>query len=99
MAPDRRLRVSLRLLPGARYLERRIAVEVKIGIQMAPRELVVETESSAEELKQALAAALAENKLFLVTDKRGGTVLVPAEKIAYVELDQAEQRRIGFGAG
>ena len=74
-------------------------MEVKIGIQMAPRELVVETESSAEELKQALAAALAENKLFLVTDKRGGTVLVPAEKIAYVELDQAEQRRIGFGAG
>jgi hypothetical protein len=77
---------------------RRIVVEVKIGIQMAPRELVVETTMSAEELQQALAAALAENKIFVVADKRGGTVIVPPDKIAYVELDQAEPRRIGFGA-
>ncbi|HEX9553294.1 MAG TPA: DUF3107 domain-containing protein [Streptosporangiaceae bacterium] len=74
-------------------------MEVKIGIQMAPRELVVETESAVEDVKQALTAALADNKLFVLTDKRGGTVLVPAEKIAYVELDQAEPRRIGFGSG
>ncbi len=73
-------------------------MEVKIGIQMAPRELVVETESAVEDVKQALTAALAENKLFVLTDKRGGTVLVPAEKIAYVELDQSEPRRIGFGS-
>jgi len=80
------------------FVERRIAVEVKIGIQMAPRELVVETESAVEDVKQALTAALADNKLFVITDKRGGTVLVPAEKIAYVELDQAEPRRIGFSS-
>jgi hypothetical protein len=73
-------------------------VEVKIGIQMAPRELVVETESAVEDVKQALTAALADKTLFVITDKRGGTVLVPAEKIAYVELDQAEPRRIGFGS-
>lgn len=73
-------------------------MEVKIGIQMAPRELVVETESAVEDVKQALTAALADNKLFVITDKRGGTVMVPAEKIAYVELDQAEPRRIGFGS-
>jgi hypothetical protein len=73
-------------------------MEVKIGIQMAPRELVVETESSAEDIKNALAAALADNTLFAITDKRGGTVLVPGAKIAYVELDQAEPRRIGFGS-
>jgi Protein of unknown function (DUF3107) len=76
-----------------------MALEVKIGIQMAPREIVVETESAVEDVKQALTAALADNKLFVLTDKRGGTVLVPAEKIAYVELDQAEPRRIGFGSG
>jgi len=76
-----------------------MALEVKIGIQMAPREIVVETESAVEDVKLALTAALADNKLFVLTDKRGGTVLVPAEKIAYVELDQAEPRRIGFGSG
>jgi len=73
-------------------------VEVKIGIQMAARELVVETGASAEEIKQALMAAVAENKLFVVTDSKGGTILVPGDKIAYVELDQAEPRRIGFGS-
>ncbi len=73
-------------------------MEVKIGIQMGPRELVVETASSAEDIQRALADALADNKLFVIVDKRGGTVLVPAEKIAYVELDQAEPRRIGFGS-
>ncbi len=73
-------------------------MEVKIGIQMAPRELVVETTITAEELQQALAAALAEHKIFVVADKRGGTVLVPSDKIAYVELDLAEPRKIGFGS-
>jgi hypothetical protein len=65
---------------------------------MAPRELVVETAASADEIQRALAAALAEHKMFVVTDKRGGTVIVPGDKIAYVELDQSEPRRIGFGS-
>ena len=73
-------------------------MEVKIGIQMAARELVVDTGASAEEIKQALMAAVAENKLFVVTDSKGGTILVPGDKIAYVELDQTEPRRIGFGS-
>lgn len=73
-------------------------MEVKVGIQMGPREIVVETESSAEDIKHALAAAIADNTLFVITDKRGGTVLVPGDKIAYVELDQTEPRRIGFGS-
>jgi hypothetical protein len=73
-------------------------VEVKIGIQMAPRELVVETAASAEEIEQALRFALADGKVFVLTADKGGTVLVPADKIAYVELDTAEPRRIGFGS-
>jgi hypothetical protein len=73
-------------------------VEVKIGIQMAPRELVVETASSAEDIQRALTDALADSKLFVIVDKRGGTVMVPADKVAYLELDQAEPRRIGFGS-
>lgn len=73
-------------------------MEVKIGIQMAPREIVVETASSAEDIQRALTDALAENTLFVIVDKRGGTVMVPAEKVAYVELDQAEPRPIGFGS-
>jgi hypothetical protein len=36
--------------------------------------------------------------VFVLADEKGGTVLVPADKIAYVELGSAEQRRIGFGS-
>ena len=72
-------------------------MEVKIGIQMAPRELVIETEMSADELQRALKAALSEHEILVITDKRGGTVLIPGDKIAYVELDQARPRAVGFG--
>lgn len=73
-------------------------MEVKVGIQMAPRELVVETAASASEIERALADALAEGTLFVLTDSKGKTLLIPSAKIAYVELSTAEQRKIGFGA-
>jgi hypothetical protein len=73
-------------------------VEVKIGIQMAPRELVIETTTSAQDLQRALAAALADGRLFELADEKGRVVLVPVDKIAYVEIDATEPRRIGFGA-
>jgi hypothetical protein len=73
-------------------------VEVKIGIQMAPRELIVETAASPKEIEQALRAALADGMVFALTSDKGGQVLVPADKIAYVELDLAEPRKIGFGS-
>jgi hypothetical protein len=72
-------------------------VEVKIGIQSVPRELVVETESAFEEVERSLTAALADGGVFVVADEKGGKVMVPADKIAYVEIGGAEPRRIGFG--
>jgi hypothetical protein len=73
-------------------------VEVKVGIQMAPRELVIETAISAEEIERTLTDALVDGKVLVLNDSRGRTVLVPAAKIAYVELAAAEPRKIGFGA-
>jgi hypothetical protein len=72
-------------------------VEVKIGIQWAPRELVVETASSADEVQRVLAAAVADGSVFVLADNKGSKVLVPADKIAYVELVSPEPRRVGFG--
>ncbi len=72
-------------------------MEVKIGIQSVPRELVVETESAFEEVERSLTAAITDGGVFVVTDEKGGKVLVPADKIAYVEIGGAEPRRIGFG--
>jgi Protein of unknown function (DUF3107) len=71
-------------------------VEVKIGIRSVARELVVETTASADEVARQLAAALADGQVFELHDEKGGRVLVPADKLAYVQLSANETRRVGF---
>jgi polysaccharide deacetylase 2 family uncharacterized protein YibQ len=87
-------------------------VEVKIGIQSIPRELVIDTTASAEEVEKALTAALsaassgngtghgtaAGPAVFSLTTQKGGRVLVPADKIAFVEFGGDSSRRLGFGS-
>jgi len=74
-------------------------VEVKIGVQYAPRELVLESAQSADEVAKAVADALkADLGVLTLVDDKGRRVLVPADKLAYVEIAESEQRRVGFGA-
>lgn len=72
-------------------------MEVKIGIQSVPRELIVETTATAEEVERALKAAVSEGTVLVLQDEKGGKTLVPAEKIAYLEIGDSEPRRVGFG--
>jgi hypothetical protein len=74
-------------------------VEVKIGIKSVARELIVETPASADDVARQLAAALADGQVFELRDEKGGRVLVPADKLAYVQLNTNEQRRVGFSNG
>lgn len=37
--------------------------------------------------------------LLTLVDERGRRVVVPVDRIAYVEIAQADQRRVGFIAG
>lgn len=72
-------------------------MEVKVGIQMAPRELVVEIDDSFD-IEEALDEALEEkNGVLRLSDSRGNVMLVPASKIAYVEIGSVQPRRVGFG--
>lgn len=72
-------------------------MEVKIGIQSVPRELIVETSSTAEEVERALKTAVSDGTVLVLQDEKGGKTLVPAEKIAYLEIGDSEPRRVGFG--
>ena len=75
-------------------------MEVKIGVQYAPREISLESKQTADEIEKAVAAAVkagAGGVLNLV-DEKGRRILVPAEKLAYVEIAENESRRVGFGA-
>ena len=74
-------------------------MEVKIGVQYAPRELVLESAQSADDVAKAVADALkADLGVLTLVDDKGRRVLVPADKLAYVEIAENEQRRVGFGA-
>ena len=72
-------------------------MEVKIGIQNIQRELELDTSSSPDEVERSLATALSNGGMFVIRDDKGGKILIPAEKIGYVELNGTEQRKIGFG--
>jgi hypothetical protein len=61
---------------------------------------VVETDAAAEELERDLAVALAApggKAMFAITTQKGGRVLVPADKIAFIEFSTDPARRVGFG--
>ncbi|MER7925032.1 MULTISPECIES: DUF3107 domain-containing protein [unclassified Streptomyces] len=74
-------------------------MEVKIGVLHTPREIVLETGQSAEEVEQAVAEALTgKSPLLSLVDEHGRKVLVPADRLAYVELGEAAPRKVGFGA-
>ena len=74
-------------------------MEVKIGIPSVPRELRIETPSTPEEVENALKAAIAaDSGVLVLTDVNGGRVLVPADKIAYLEFGGTEPRRVGFSS-
>ena len=75
-------------------------MEVKIGIQSIPRELLVDTDATAEEVERDLNAALAApdaKAVLALTTQKGGRVLIPADKIAFIEFSTDQARRVGFG--
>jgi Protein of unknown function (DUF3107) len=72
-------------------------VEIKIGIQSVPREIVLETADSAQDVEAALSEAVAAGTVLVLRDDKGGKVLVPADKIAYMEISSGAPRRVGFG--
>ena len=73
-------------------------MEVKIGVQFASRELVLESGQTPEQVAKAVADALkADLGILTLEDDKGRRVLVPADKLAYVEIAENETRRVGFG--
>ena len=99
----RHQRLAAHLRPGrvASLTARRSAVEVKIGIQSIPRELVVDTDATAAEIERDLAAALArqgrQGASSRSPPRRAAGCSFPADKIAFVEFSTDQSRRVGFG--
>lgn len=72
-------------------------MEVKIGVQYAARELVVESAQTPAEVEKAVTDALdSSSKLLTLVDEKGRRVIVPVDKLAYVEIAEASSRPVGF---
>jgi hypothetical protein len=72
-------------------------VEVKIGVQNANRELVLDSSESADDVAKAVSAALSDQEgVLTLTDTRGRKVLVPTAKLAYVEIGSPTAGQVGF---
>jgi hypothetical protein len=75
-------------------------VEVKIGVQHTPREIVLESTLSPADVEKAVREALAgEGGVLALEDEKGRRIVVPADLVAYVEIAEADHRRVGFAVG
>jgi hypothetical protein len=72
-------------------------VEVKIGVQNANRELVLDSSESADDVAKAVSSALSDQEgVLTLADTRGRKVLVPTAKLAYVEIGSPTSGQVGF---
>jgi hypothetical protein len=73
-------------------------VEVRIGVTYTPREIEVELDDNdADRVRKDVEAALSnDGGVLWLQDRQGRTVGIPSGKIAWVEINPREERRVGF---
>jgi hypothetical protein len=75
-------------------------VEVKIGVLHTPREIVLESTLSPAQVEDAVRDALKDPAAVLsLIDEKGRRIVVPSGLVAYVEIAEADHRRVGFATG
>ena len=73
-------------------------MEIKIGVQHINREIVLETEQSADDVAALVSESLANGTELRLKDEKGRLVIVPGNALGYVELGGDKPRSVGFGA-
>lgn len=72
-------------------------MEVKIGVQHASRELVIDSELSSEDVEAAVSKAMSsDDGVLVLADSKGRKVIVPADKLGYVEVGSPTVGQVGF---
>jgi 3-hydroxyacyl-CoA dehydrogenase len=74
-------------------------VEVKIGVQYAARELVIESAQTPTDVEKIVTEAIESDAgVLALQDEKGRRIIVPVSKVAYVEIAEASPRPVGFTA-
>jgi len=71
-------------------------MEVKIGVQNANRELTVDTDLDAAAVEEQVRSALKDGGVLTLADSKGRRVVVPADKLAYIEISTSTVGQVGF---
>ena len=71
-------------------------MEVRIGVQNAPRELTIDSTLDADGIEKAVADALKSSGTLVLADAKGRRVVVPADRLAYVEVTTTVVGSVGF---
>jgi uncharacterized protein DUF3107 len=71
-------------------------MEVKIGVVHASRELTIDTTLEAGALEDEVKSALGAGGVLSLSDSKGRRVIVPVEKLAYVEITTSSAGQVGF---
>ena len=72
-------------------------IQVRITVANVATDLKFESALSAAEIQSAVSAALKSGDALTLEDIRGRVVIVPADKIGFVEIGEQTDRRVGFG--
>ena len=70
--------------------------EVKIGISDSTHEIYIECSSSQSEVIAKVNDAIKTSSVLALSDAKGREILVPHNKISYVEVVESADRRVGF---
>jgi len=72
-------------------------VQVRITVANVNSDINFESSLSVADIQSAVNAALKSGDALTLEDIRGRVVMVPADKIGFVEIGEQTDRRVGFG--
>lgn len=71
-------------------------IEIRVSVTDTAREIVLESDTTRDDVIAAVNHAMSENSPLVLTDHRGRQVIVPAAKIGFVEIAAPTERKVGF---
>ena len=71
-------------------------VEIRINVQNTTREIVLESNQTPEDVAKLINKAVGSNEILTLVDEKGRQIIVPGDKIAFVEIGAQSAGRVGF---
>ncbi len=71
-------------------------MDIRISVQNSAREVSLESNESPAEVNTKVASAIKDGSVLTLTDEKGRTIIVPGDKIAFVEIGVATVGKVGF---